>query len=82
MPTMRGRLRRTQAAMPRPEAQIGDGHPVSLALQGCADIFEPERFDPEKGAQSEAVIAGMGTEQQDVHGFIPGSLGNTISSSP
>ena len=28
---------------------------------------------PEEGAKPETVIAGMGAEQQDVHGFIPWS---------
>ena len=69
MPTRRGRLRRSQAAMLRPEAEVGDGHRVPAGPEGGPDIFEAERLDAEKRAEPEPVIAGMGAKEENVHGF-------------
>jgi len=56
---MRGRVRRTQV-------------PASgLNLRSAMVTVWPKRLNPEKGSETELLVAGMWTEEKDVHGWRP-----------
>ena len=49
------------------ETQVGDRRNVAPPPQRRADVLEPERLDAEEGTEAEALVAGIGPQEQDVH---------------
>ena len=72
MPTIRGRVRRTQAPRTVPEAQVDDRRRVAAGAQGRRDVFEPQRLDAEEGPEPEPLVARVGADQQNVHRVLHG----------
>ena len=56
-----------RAAEPTSEPEIHDRRFVSRPPQRGADVFEAERLDAEERSQSEALVARVGPDEEDVH---------------
>ena len=52
----------------RVEAQIQDRRRMSAGEESRSDVLEAERLDPEEWSEPEAFVAGIGAQEQDVHG--------------
>jgi hypothetical protein len=50
------------------EAQIQDHRRMPAGEESSSDILEAERLDPEEWPEPEALVAGIGAQEQDVHG--------------
>jgi hypothetical protein len=50
------------------EAQIQDRGPMPAGEESRGDVLEAERLDPEEWPEPEALVAGIGAQEQDVHG--------------
>jgi hypothetical protein len=50
-----------------PEAEVDDGGLVAARDERRGDVLEAERLDAEKGSETEAFVARVGPQQQNVH---------------
>lgn len=50
------------------KAQIHDRRRVPAGEKSRGDVFEAERLDAEEWTQPEALVAGIGAQEQHVHG--------------
>ena len=49
------------------EAQIGERDGVAARFERGGDVLHAERLDAEERSETESLVAGHGTQQQDVH---------------
>ena len=68
MPTSAGPARAELMLERAAEPQIGERDAMAARLERRRDVFHAERLDAEERAEPEALVAGHGTQQQDVHG--------------
>ena len=52
------------------ETQIDERDLVPARLERGGDVFHAERFDAEERSETEALVSGNGTKQQDSHGRV------------
>ena len=50
------------------EPKVGDGDPMTTALERGRDVLHAEGLDAEERTETESFVSGDRTQQEDVHG--------------
>ena len=67
MPTSAGRRRAHLVLERAAEAEIGQRDAVAAGFERRGDVLHAERLDAEEGTEAEPLVAGNGTQQQNIH---------------